>query len=276
LQVHFLEKEYAGLFSRVDFCYFLFMKKNGWSVPNNPIALPNQQIHLWRAPLECSEQELADFRKVLSPDEIKRADRYIFPKDQRKFAKARGVLRHILARYLRCHPTEVQFSYSERGKPSLMNLPLYFNVSHSHELALYGFSVERKIGVDLEFIREMSQPMDIAKRFFSKREHRLLSELPSSEQLRSFFACWTRKEAYVKAIGLGLAQALNAFEVSITPDEPAALLSIEDDPLAAKAWSLENILLPDGYLGCLAVQKLEGEAEGLPYPVSQYEFSVSS
>jgi 4'-phosphopantetheinyl transferase len=166
------------------------------------------------------------------------------------------MLRTILGRYLDRHPNQLRFQYTSYGKPTLSTGAgiLSFNLSHSHDLALYAVTQEREIGVDVEFIRENINLLGIAKRFFSAREYSQLQALPQSCQLQTFFDCWTRKEAFIKAKGDGFSLPLDQFDVSITPGRPAALLRTKWDPNEAALWSLEALKSAPGYTAALAVE----------------------
>ncbi len=221
-------------------------------------------MHVWRAGLEPGAQTLRRRRELLSTDERERADRFYFQRDREHFVAARGGLREILGRYTGASPQSLRFSYDHYGKPSLSGeaggTPLRFNVSHSGGVALYAVTVGRAVGVDVERVREDFAGLDIAKNFFSPHEVAALSELPAEHLATAFFDCWTRKEAYIKARGLGLSHPLHLFTVSLTPGRPAALLRTDDDPEEAARWSLVELFPGEGYRGALA---FEGELSSL-------------
>lgn len=186
-------------------------------------------------------------------------ERFRFERDRRRFIVGRGVLRTILGRYLGVEPDKVQFRYSPRGKPYLAerfdSYGLRFNLAHSHELALYAFTRDREIGVDLEYVRPMPDAVEIATRFFSTRENAVFRVLPKSQELEAFYNCWTRKEAYLKATGDGLARPLDQFAVSLTPGEPARLLHVEKDLLQEIArWSFQALKPAFSYVAAVAVE----------------------
>jgi 4'-phosphopantetheinyl transferase len=131
---------------------------------------------------------------------------------------------------------------------------LSFNLTHSHQLALYAVTRRREIGVDLEYVRADFADEQIAERFFSPREVAALRTVPENLLKEAFFHCWTRKEAYVKAKGEGLSIPLDQFDVSLAPGEPALLLSTRDDPQEADRWSLQALFPGSGYVAALAVE----------------------
>ncbi len=193
----------------------------------------------------------------LSSDERARAERFRFAVHRNRFVVARGRLREILGASLGVAPGEIAFEYSPRGKPSLARpfaaQGLRFNLSHADGLALYAIAHGREVGVDVERVRPLPDAESIAERFFSPREQAALRALPASERAAAFFACWTRKEAFLKATGDGLARPLDGFDVSVVPGLPARLERVEGDPLEAGRWSLAEVRPAAGYLGAVAV-----------------------
>jgi 4'-phosphopantetheinyl transferase len=229
-----------------------------WPSPPQRLSLESEDVHVWRAKLDQPSETLQALLRLLSPDESERAWRFYFRKDREHFIVARGVLRRILGSYLSLEPSSLRFAYSNYGKPALagiMDQPtLRFNLSHSGELALYGFTLGREIGLDLEFRREDFAGLEIAERFFSAREVEVLRSLPPQLRTEGFFNCWTRKEAYIKAVGLGLSLPLDQFDVSLSPGEPAALLRTGDDERETARWSLKALTPAEGYSAALAVE----------------------
>jgi 4'-phosphopantetheinyl transferase len=158
-------------------------------------------------------------------------------------------------------PERLHFVYSHRGKPALVSgpqQPLKFNVSHSGELALYAIAWRRELGVDIEQIRTDIEFEQIAKRFFSQNEYSTLHALPSTLKAIGFFNCWTRKEAYIKARGEGLALPLDRFDVSLAPGQAAALLHVQDDPQERQRWTLHALPVHPQYAAALAVEGAGG------------------
>jgi 4'-phosphopantetheinyl transferase len=208
--------------------------------------------------LALDAAELETLRKVLSPDEQARAERFCFEKDRQRFIASRGILREILSRYLKREPARLEFSYSRFGKPSLApddsGSGVHFNLSHSHGLALYAISRFPEIGVDVERLRRDFPCEQIAEHFFSPHEVKTLRSLPEAGKYEAFFNCWTRKEAFVKARGEGLSLPLDQFTVSLAPAEPVALLRTEGDSGEASQWALRGINPVDGYIAALAAK----------------------
>jgi len=230
--------------------------KPGGPDPVRPLG--EHDVHVWHGPLNLFSPEIPRLRELLSDDEKERAGRFHFEKNRNEYVLSRGRLRILLASYLSTSPAELCFTYSTHGKPSL-NTPargatLAFNVSHTDVFAVCAFAWNRRVGIDVERIRKNFDPEQIAERFFSAAERLALRNLPEEQRHEAFFRCWTRKEAYIKAIGEGLSHPLHQFDVSFTQEEPAALLGTRPDGAEAGRWWLREIPLPANYIAALAVE----------------------
>lgn len=183
---------------------------------------------MWHAALDREEKVLGRLEATLSLEEKARADRFHFAIDKNRFVVARGLLRELLGRYLGQAPDSLEFSYGKHGKPFLsgenVSSGICFNLSHSAGLVVYAIAKERSLGIDVEHVQPESAGEDIAKRYFSAREVSDLRTLPPEARVEGFFHCWTRKEAYLKAKGMGLQIPLDGFSVSLSPEEPAHFL----------------------------------------------------
>lgn len=229
--------------------------------PASPLAGPSlslpeaEEIHVWAASLDQPQEKVQRLEALLEPAEIERAYRFRFDRHRRRFIVGRGVLRTLLGRYLGVDPRSLGFRYGEKGKPCLApgwNEDLSFNLSHSSELALYGFGHRLELGIDVERRRELPGAEDIAERFFSEPERSALRRVAPEAKSEAFFNCWTRKEAYIKATGDGLSMALDRFDVTLLPGEPARMLAADGDPAAAGRWSMVHLEPAPGYVGALA------------------------
>jgi 4'-phosphopantetheinyl transferase len=229
-----------------------------WLPPPVQLRLADDEIHVWRTPLDQGALIVERLKRMLAEDEASRAARFYFEHDRVHFIVARGVLRTLLSQYLGTRPEQLRFSYSSYGKPALSTAPgeptLNFNVSHSQGLALIAVTRSREIGVDVEGIRPEFAGLDIAERFFSVEENAVLRNLPAELQHEAFFTCWTRKEAYIKARGEGLSHPLDKFDVSLVPGEPARLLKTRGEPHELARWSLRELFAGPGYVAALAAE----------------------
>ncbi len=188
--------------------------------------------------LDLSEPEREALSRHLSPDERSRADRFVFAHDRDRFRVGHGRLREILAGYVGVPAGELRFAYGEHGKPrlSLDGPAPHFNLSHSDDQAALAVSHDVEVGVDIEKVRMVER--GLARRFFGAAEIAALEALPDEQWLDGFFRCWTRKEAVLKATGVGLTLSLASFDVSIAADESPRLLRLDGDPEASSRWSL--------------------------------------
>ncbi len=229
-----------------------------WPEQRERLSLADDEVHVWLAQLDEWEQSANAFLHLLATEERDRAERYVFQKHRLRFILTRGILRTLLGRYLQQQPERLSFDYSYYGKPSLAGeqklSSMRFNVSHAHNLALYAFTFNREIGLDLEHVRADFAGEEIAERFFSAREVASLRALAPAERTAAFFNCWTRKEAYIKARGEGLSFPLDEFVVSLAPGEPAALLEVKGSPLETERWTLRELNPGAEYVAAVAVE----------------------
>jgi 4'-phosphopantetheinyl transferase len=234
-----------------------------WSRPPGVPSLHSGKVHVWRVDLEQTDDVVNRFRTTLDTDELQRASRFYFERHRRAFVVGRGFLRDVLSRYLNSQPEVLKFSYGAYGKPALngeyKNTQLRFNMSHSHNVGLLAITEERVIGVDVEHIRADFATEEIARRFFSRCEVDVFNTLAKEEQVAAFFRCWTRKEAFIKATGRGLSQALDGFDVTLGPGVNAELLRAEDHDVSQ--WSLCDIDVGEDYAAALAVEGLVSNVE---------------
>jgi 4'-phosphopantetheinyl transferase len=222
------------------------------------LVLPEGEVHLWHASLDQPAWAIQRLVPILSADECERAERFHFEVHRRHFIAAHGMFRIILGRYVGLDPALLRFEYEAYGKPKLarhdQNGGINFNLSHSHNLALLAVTRHHPVGVDLEYMRPVAEAEQIAARNFSAAENRRFQSLPEEQRLEAFFNCWTRKEAYIKAIGEGLTHPLDQFEVSLTPSEPPRLINVTGHPGEAARWSLQTFSPAPGYVAALAVK----------------------
>jgi len=227
-----------------------------WQTVTAELTFPSGRIDIWRLRLDPHGLPEQDLRGILARDEVARASRFHFEDDRRRYIKCRGALRILLGRYLETPPAEIRFQYENYGKPEIAlthdSRGLRFSVSNSGGLALIAVGSGSAIGVDIEKVRPMPDFLDIARRFFPAREVQAILALGENKRQEAFFACWTRKEAFLKSTGDGLTYPLSEFSVSVDPDGPAELLEVKGDPNAVTHWSLESVRPGAGYMGALA------------------------
>ncbi len=212
------------------------------------------EVHLWRIDLDCDAKSIAALMATLSPDELRRAARFRSHQLCERWMVARGALRYILAIYSKSQPSSLVLQAGLKGKPELVwpieNLS--FNLSHTSGLALLAIAASGRVGVDAEIIRPGIEVADLSRRLFAPAEAEEILGLPPEGQTAAFFACWTRKEAYVKALGTGLSAPLDRFRVTVRADLPARLISIDGDE--ARGWALLDVGEP-GIAAAVAVEE---------------------
>jgi 4'-phosphopantetheinyl transferase len=221
-------------------------------------TLAESAVHIWTIDLAWQEDRMHELHKLLSADENERVERFVFDRDKRRFIAARGAMRKILSEYLSIPPQEVVFAYSRNGEPELASdwreTEIKFNLSHSSELAILAVARGLCVGVDLELINQGLAIDEIASRFFSPTEVNTLRAIPSERRQEAFFSCWTRKEAYIKALGAGLSLPLDSFDVAFGPGVPAALLRAGVAAEELPRWSIYDLAVAPMYAAALVVE----------------------
>lgn len=223
-----------------------------------PGNLAARAVEVWSFPLVVPSLSIARFEDALAPDERVRAGRFAFPHLRDAFVVARGALRCVLSRYLGCDPAEVPILYSSAGKPVVeSSTGLDFNLTHSGRRAAIAAARHCSIGVDIEQVRSVTDMREIARRYFCREESDAIEALPEDKRLQAFFCCWTRKEAYMKAVGDGLGLPLDTFRVTVDPDAPAKLIHSRGCAEPTGPWTLEDLRLNPGYAAAVAYEDRE-------------------
>lgn len=236
----------------------LCLAQPAWERPPAGLALLAGEVHLWRAALDLPTPTIQGLHQRLSADEQARAACMRSPASRSRFIAGRGMLRVLLGRYLGAAPDRVELAQGGWGKPELAEQPaagrLEFSLSHSRGLALYAFARGRAIGVDLEHVRAGDAWERIAQRHLAAGERAALAGLAKPERSAAFFACWVCKEAYLKAIGVGLAHALRQAEIRLRPDGAPELA-------AHQGWWLHLFTPRPGFVAALAAPKPAGRLQ---------------
>jgi 4'-phosphopantetheinyl transferase len=206
------------------------------------------RLSLWSAPLDLPTAHLETLAGFLSDNERRRAERYLSRLDRNRFVAARGWLRRLLASQLGCLPGEVPIVTDDGGKPGLRSPGLRFNASRSDGIALYATSWEMEVGVDIEAIRIDADVDRLAARFFSPSERDALSALPEQERPSAYFRCWTRKEAYVKGVGVGVGVPLDTIDVGMDLRSPGKV----------GGWTIHQVEAANGFTAAVAGTNLDG------------------
>jgi 4'-phosphopantetheinyl transferase len=227
-----------------------------WPVVTAIPRLGSNEVHVWHIDLEDKVEKLCRLDRLLAGDERERAERFHFQVDRQRFIVGRIALRTLLGRYLGQEPESVRLCYNSWGKPGLVqtqsNIDLRFNVAHSGGIALVALTLGRALGVDIEWTRPEVECLELARHYFSPLEVAALESAPAADRLRAFYKVWTRKEAYVKAHGVGLSLPLDSFSVNLV--EPPQLVSTEHDPNQLGRWEFHSLAPASDCIGALAVE----------------------
>jgi 4'-phosphopantetheinyl transferase len=234
-----------------------------WPLASPEALMGSNEVHVWRACFDVSVPQCENLLAILSADEIERAMRFHFEKDKIRFIAARGILRQILGRYLNISPEKFYFGYTSYGKPFVENSegydPMFFNLSHAGDFALFAFSHSGNIGIDIEKIRNDVAVMQIAGRFFSEQEIRSLEAVDGSRQIELFFQYWARKEAFIKAIGEGVSFPLEKCDVSSVAGSGLFPVTLLNNPTENARWHVQDLFPKNGYTAAIVVEEKDCE-----------------
>jgi len=215
-------------------------------------SLNNDEIHILIIEFSKFTNQFNQYYKLLSKKEKQRADKFHFEKDRHVFAITRAILRLMFSQLLKIKPSEIKLKKNDYGKPYLdgsHNSNIFFNVSHSKNYAIIGINLDSEIGVDIEFVNEKFITDEIAKNYFSKYEIDKYFSLSEHKKVKSFFNLWTRKEAYIKAKGMGLSIPLNSFDISL--DETSPIIIKIGNKINISDWHINNLSINNDYCASL-------------------------
>jgi 4'-phosphopantetheinyl transferase len=224
---------------------------------SQPIAIAAADVHVWAFALDEPEGIVEAWRRLLSDDEKLRADHFVFRRDRNHWIVARGVLRHLLARYCGIDPAAIAFHYASAGKPSIAQDDacaelVTFNLAHSHDRGLLAIARNREIGVDIERARDDFDPLPIARQFFFGAELAAIQGAAPGSRRAAFFRHWVAKEAVLKANGAGLSLALDSFGVTFESDGTIARVGSIDPASLDQTLVVRVLPLPAGWYGAVA------------------------
>lgn len=214
--------------------------------------LPPDTVIVVRLPLDI---DVPDADRILDPTERDRARRFVFERDRRRYVAAHGLVRLALARFVEAAPEALRFTATTYGKPRLIDPPfdLRFSLSHAGDGALLAITAGREVGVDLECERPV-EALELARHHFAPAECAALAAVDGPDRLRAFYRVWTRKEAFVKGVGLGLSLPLDEFEVSASGSVEQALLSCRTPADGLARWRIAPLTMPPGWAAAVAVE----------------------
>lgn len=227
-----------------------------WKKADNSAYQLNRSVHIWRISFSNFSNEEAALNELLSNIELERASRFHFKIDSLRYKSTKAISKLVLSKILNATPRDLKFSLNKHGKPELLNNEknIHFNVSHSGDIGLIAVSDIGPIGIDVEIYRKKMLTEKFARRFFSESEVKDYLALSDEQKEEGFFNCWTRKEAFIKALGLGLAMPLKDFDVSMAPNKEAKLKKIRNINEEPHKWILKNIPLFEDYAASFAIK----------------------
>lgn len=232
-------------------------KEIHWSFPTQECDLEPGEVHVWAADLDVPSKDFEQFAESLSTREIERAARFHFERDRKRFVAGRGLMRTLLSRYLQIEPSGIEFRYNAQGKPSVVTAgagdSLQFNLTHCEDLALLAVTRLAEVGVDIERVRALEDFDDLVRKFFSSRESAAFANLGVEEKPAAFFNLWTRKEAWLKATGEGIAHSLHLVEVAFLPGESARLVNLPRQLAGGTRWTLHELDPAENFTAALAI-----------------------
>jgi len=239
--------------------------KPSWNAPPTQLLLSRKDVHIWRAVLDLPSKSVQELKGSLSFDERMKAERFSFVRDKTRFIIARGILRLILACYLGVEPGAIRFCYEKNGKPRLQNAgaktDIQFNLSHSKGFALYVLTRGHEVGVDIEYLREISEMEQIVEQFFSARERVVFRTLPTSEKKATFFRWWTRKEAFMKAVGEGLSYPLYRFDAVLEKGKSVESSGLLEGAHQGPKWSIWDVRPAEEFAGAVVVEGIDWDVQ---------------
>lgn len=221
-------------------------------------------VYVWEGRLDVDSAIEGAARALLSNREKARADRFAYARHRRRYTVAQAHLRRALGELRGIHPARVRFRYGEHGKPFLTGGPV-FNQSHSSERVMIGVAAEGRLGIDLEKIRTVRLMAEIAAKNFAPDEAALFQRTPDRDRQRVFFRIWTCKEAFLKALGVGLTEPLRSFSVDPSPGRRSALVRAGEHGEAPADWHVGNIPCSGGAEAAIAIDRRGIAVEPLAY-----------
>lgn len=225
-----------------------------WDLTHCDGRLADDEVHVWHFSLDLPEEAFGPLLELLDDEEKDRASRFKFPAPRSQYIASHAFLRTVLGRYLQTDSSDIRYRISTHGKPELIEGDLRFNLSHTEGAAVVAIARRRPVGVDVERVRENLEPLELADRFFSRQEAEWLRTQPDSQRIPAFFACWTAKEAYIKACGGGLSIPLAGFSVIPHSGQPELKLEIQGKPDDSERWSMWQLDLGASLRSALAVE----------------------
>lgn len=220
-----------------------------------PLILKPNEVHIWAINKKEHINKLPLYWDILNTSEKEKAAKFRFESDHNCAVISRGILKNILGNYLNKTPKNIEFKLGEYGKPTLKETSdIEFNISHSKDSIVMAFTQKNKIGIDVEYTKKDIEVKKIASHFFAEEEVTSLLALKESYHKQAFYNCWTRKEAFIKALGCGLSFPLDKFVVSLDCSKEAQLIATKWDKKEKEKWFLKAFEPDKDYIGAVSVK----------------------
>ena len=234
------------------------------------MLLTSGEMHVWLASLDQPASRLRNLEQALSSEEWRRSERFRLERDRNRFLVRRGVLRGILGFYLATGPERLRLHAGENGRPAVLDPSgrnrIEFSISHSAGLALLAFSKDREVGIDIERVRDIAEMDLIGQQCFSSKENELMRSAPQDQKREVFFAAWTCREAFLKALGYGLSRPMEQIEVLPVAGERFKSLRIGLDSGKASLWTVGRLDPAPGFAAAFCAEGGSAEVRFLRWP----------
>lgn len=217
--------------------------------------MSGQKFHLWQCDIVGSEDTYPVFWDILEPHERAHAESLSNLQSRLNYAEIHGRLRILLADVVNSSPKHLRILKAEYGKPYLIDYPeLSFNLSHTGNKLIVVYAYHHNVGVDIETCKKRANLAGLVEKCFAEEEQNYWRQLPHSQQTQAFYRFWTRKEAFVKAVGRGIALGLN--QCVINPNNRNRFIRIPKDYGKAEQWLIQDVEVGANICGALAVKRL--------------------
>jgi 4'-phosphopantetheinyl transferase len=233
-------------------------------------GMEENTVHIYLASLYLSDPQIHALFKLLSPEEKNRAKRYRFEQDRVLYIARHGILRILLGNYIKCEPDQIQFTKNTYGKPYLKhmdhNKQFYFNISYSNGLGVFAFTANQEVGVDIEFIKNIPEVNSIVDNYLSSQEKNKFKKLSKIQRENLFYEYWTRKEALVKGIGMGLQYPIDRIDLNLHNVQTTVVDNRHTNSESKQIWSIYKLNVPSGFKGALALRNKIDSIRYFNYP----------
>lgn len=209
------------------------------------LRLGDSEIQIWKLDLS-NIYNWNPYLRLLTDEEVNKGNSFKFEINRNQFLAGKVCSKLLISNILKLPPKSIIFKKTPNDKPYLSGLPIHFNISHSKNYVIIGITKLATLGVDVEFINRDFEITKLSRRFFSQEEAKQVNDSLNTDPYMSFYKCWTKKEAFIKAHGDGLNIPLTNFQVNIH-SQKSTLLQLDLNTEKANDWIIEEIAMPSNY-----------------------------